>query len=179
LRHGPPICRYRDDQHDQVGPPAEGRIGSCRRVARLGSAQGRATARPGGDVSVALYIAQDEWVGWLNDGGPRAYLVGSAVGVIAWLLLAVAARGIATPAGGNPSAYGQLCEMLAELDATHRSLAGEAANASGRTTLAVADEHLRHMRACLEGDGCPGRRGRSGAATSACGGVPTASRKSG
>ena len=130
-------------------------------------------------VSVALYIAQDQWVGWLNDGGPRAYLVGSTAGVIAWLLLAVASRGIATPAGGNPSAYGQLCEMLAELDATHRSLAGEAAHASGRTALAVADEHVRHMRACLEGDGCPGRRGRSGAATSACGGVPTASRKSG
>ena len=34
-------------------------------------------------VSVALYIAQEQWVGWLNDGGARAYLVGSAVGVIA------------------------------------------------------------------------------------------------
>jgi hypothetical protein len=107
-------------------------------------------------VSVALYVAQDQWVGWLNDGGPRAYLVGSAVGVVAWLLLAVAARGIATPAG-NPSAYGQLCEMLAELEANHRSLAGEAVNASGRTALAVADEHLRHMRACLEGDRLPGQ----------------------
>jgi len=108
-------------------------------------------------VSVALYIAQDQWVGWLNDGGPRAYLTGSAVGVIAWLLLAVAARGIATPAGGNPSAYGQLCEMLAELEASHRSLAGEAVNASGRTALAVADEHLRYMRACLQGDRLPGQ----------------------
>ena len=108
-------------------------------------------------VSVALYIAQDQWVGWLNDGGPRAYLAGSAVGVIAWLLLAVAARGIATPAGGNPSAYGQLCEMLAELEASHRSLVGEAVNASGRTALAVADEHLRYMRACLQGDRLPGQ----------------------
>jgi len=108
-------------------------------------------------VSVALYIAQDQWVGWLNDGGPRAYLAGSAVGVIAWLLLAVAARAIATPAGGNPSAYGQLCEMLAELEASHRSLAGEAVNASGRTALAVADEHLRYMRACLQGDRLPGQ----------------------
>ena len=108
-------------------------------------------------VSVALYIAQDQWVGWLNDGGARAYLVGSVVGVVAWLLLAVAARGIAAPAGGNPSAYGQLCEMLAELEANHRSLSGEAANASGRTALAVADEHLRYMRACLEGDRLPGQ----------------------
>jgi len=108
-------------------------------------------------VSVALYIAQDQWVGRLNDGGPRAYLVGSTVGVIAWLLLAVSARGIATPAGGNPSAYGQLCEMLAELEASHRSLAGEAVNPSGRTALAVADEHLRYMRACLQGDRLPGQ----------------------
>ncbi|HEX5252015.1 MAG TPA: hypothetical protein VFW14_20310 [Gaiellales bacterium] len=108
-------------------------------------------------VSVALYIAQDQWVGWLNDGGPRAYLVGSAVGLIAWLLLAVAARGIATPAGGNPSAYGQLCEMLADLEANHRSLEGEAVNASGRTALAVAGEHLHYMRACLEGDRLPGQ----------------------
>jgi len=108
-------------------------------------------------VSVALYIAQGQWVGWLNDGGPRAYLVGSAVGVIAWLLLAVAARGIATPAGGNPSAYGQLCEMLADLEANHRSLEGEAVNASGRTALAVAGEHLRYMRACLDGDRLPGQ----------------------
>jgi hypothetical protein len=108
-------------------------------------------------VSVALYIAQYQWVGWLNDGGPRAYLIGSAVGVVAWLMLAVAARGIATPAGGNPSAYGQLCEMLAELEANYRSLADEAVNASGRTALAIADEHLRHMRACLEGDRLPGQ----------------------
>jgi hypothetical protein len=108
-------------------------------------------------VSVALYIAQDQWVGWLNDGGPRTYLVGSAVGVIAWLLLAVAARGIATPAGGNPSAYGQLCELLADLEANHRSLEGEAVNASGRTALAVAGEHLRYMRACLDGDRLPGQ----------------------
>jgi hypothetical protein len=108
-------------------------------------------------VSVALYIAQEQWVGWLNDGGPRAYLVGSAVGVIAWLLLAVAARGIATPAGGNPSAYGQLCEMVDDMEATHRAVADEAANAPARAALAVAGEHLRYMRSCLRGDRLPGQ----------------------
>lgn len=107
--------------------------------------------------SVALYIAQEQWVGWLNDGGPRAYLVGSAVGVIAWALLAVAARGIATPAGGNPSAYGQLCEMVDDMEATHRAVADEAVNASARAALAVADEHLRYMRSCLRGDRLPGQ----------------------
>ena len=108
-------------------------------------------------VSVALYIAQDQWVGWLNDGGPRAYLIGSAAGVIAWILLAVAVRGIATPAGGNPSAYGQLCELLDELEANHRALADEAVNAPGRAALAIAVEHLQHMRACLHGDRLPGQ----------------------
>ena len=108
-------------------------------------------------VSVALYIAQDQWVGWLNDGGPRAYLVGSAVGVIAWLVLAVAARGIATPAGGNPSAYGQLCEMVDDMEANLRAVADEAVNAPGRAALVVADEHLRYMRACLRGDRLPGQ----------------------
>ena len=107
--------------------------------------------------SVALYIAQDQWVGWLNDGGPRAYLVGSAVGVIAWLLLVVAARGIATPAGGNPSAYGQLCEMVDDMEATYRSVSDEAVNAPARAALAVAEEHLRYMRSCLRGDRLPGQ----------------------
>jgi hypothetical protein len=158
--------------------PAEGRIGSPevvlapphgpaaevaeRRVPGDGlraSAVLTATFLPGlaATVSVALYIAQDQWVGWLNDGGPRAYLVGSAVGVIAWLLLAVAARGIATPAGGNPSAYGQLCEMVDDMEATHRAVADEAANAPARAALAVAGEHLRYMRSCLRGDRLPGQ----------------------
>jgi hypothetical protein len=107
--------------------------------------------------SVALYIAQDQWVGWLNDGGPRAYLVGSGAGVIAWLLVAVAARSVATPAGGNPSAYGQLCEKLDELEATHQALSADPANDSDRAALDVAERHLHHLRVCLLGDRLPRR----------------------
>jgi len=142
--------------HEQADAPDERRVPADGLRA---SAVLTAAVLPGlaATVGVALYIAQDQWVGWLNDGGARAYLVGSAVGVIAWLLLAVAARGIATPAGGNPSAYGQLCEMVADLEATHRSLESEAVNASGRAALAVAGEHLRYMHACLQGDRLPGQ----------------------
>jgi hypothetical protein len=112
--------------------------------------------------SIALYIAQDQWVGWLNDGGPRAYLVGSGVGLVAWLALAVAARGMATPAGGNPSAHGQLCEMLDDLEATAATLAGTATDDSGRAALAVARGHLDHVRGSLHGDVLPERAWAAG-----------------
>src|SRR5207244_268417 len=106
------------------GPP--GLVGTGRGGGRRGLRR-PPVARPGGavTVSVAVYFAQGQWSGWLDDGGPRAYLIGSGTGVIAWLRLAVAARGIATPAGRNPSAYGQLCEMLDDLDANYRALSGE------------------------------------------------------
>jgi hypothetical protein len=111
---------------------------------------------------VALYIAQDQWVGWLNDGGPRAYMVGSAAGAIAWLMLAVAARGMATPAGGNRSAHGQLCEKLDELEASHGALAAEPGNDADRAALDVAGRHLRYLRECLDGTRLPQRAWANG-----------------
>jgi hypothetical protein len=145
--------------HDPALEPAEAPTPSGRGDAMSASAMITAALLPGlaATFSVALYITQDQWVGWLNDGGPRAYLVGTGAGVIAWLLLAVAARGIATPAGGNPSAHGQLCEMLDELEANYRALSGSATNDAGRTALEVADRHLRHLRAGLRGDLLPER----------------------
>jgi hypothetical protein len=107
--------------------------------------------------SVALYIGQDQWVGWLNDGGPRAYMVGSAAGVLAWLAVAALARGIATPNGGNPSAYGELREALDDLSATFATVAGDAVDEAGRAALAVAASHLDHIRRALAGTLLPER----------------------
>jgi hypothetical protein len=90
--------------HEQADAPDERRVPSDGLRA---SAMLTAAVLPGlaATVSVALYIAQDQWVGWLNDGGARAYLVGSAVGVIAWLLLA-AVRDGRRPRGHPPIARG-------------------------------------------------------------------------
>ena len=68
--------------HDPAAANAPERSG--RGDALRASAMITAALLPGlaATFSVALYITQDQWVGWLNDGGPRAYLVGTGAGLI-------------------------------------------------------------------------------------------------
>jgi hypothetical protein len=64
---------------------------------------------------------------------------------------------MATPGGGDPSAYGQLREALDDLTATFTTLENTAVDDSGRAAVAVARSHLTHLRRSLDGELLPER----------------------
>jgi hypothetical protein len=69
-------------------------------------------------MSVALYLAarHDSFRWWLNSGGTRAYITGTALALLAWLVLARLAKGVAAASTANQPEYARLREVLLSLD---------------------------------------------------------------
>jgi hypothetical protein len=68
-------------------------------------------------MSVALYLAaeDDSFNWWLNSSGTRAYVTGTLVAVMAWLVGARVAKGVAAASTANQPEYARLEEMLLSL----------------------------------------------------------------
>lgn len=69
-------------------------------------------------LSIALYLAaeDDSFRWWLNSSGTRAYITGTLVALIAWLVGAPIAKGVAAASTANQPEYARLQEMLLSLE---------------------------------------------------------------
>ena len=69
-------------------------------------------------MSVALYLAaaDDSFNWWLNSSGTRAWISGTIIALLAWLLGARVAKSVAGAATANQPEYARLQEILLSLD---------------------------------------------------------------
>jgi hypothetical protein len=107
-------------------------------------------ALPGvsGVVTTLLYLANGTWTGMLNSSGTRAFVSGTAVGVIVWFVLAYCLRQISCPRGAVPSAWAQVDEERIELRARFdRQLAGQTQPSpsmpEARSAILAAEDRLQ------------------------------------
>jgi hypothetical protein len=90
-------------------------------------------------ISSALYLSKPRWAGEWNQDGPHAFITGTVLGVVVWLLGSALFRRFAMPETSNTAAYGELASeyhrLKPRLDCLPADCAGSPSHCEARAQL--------------------------------------------